>query len=181
MYQIGIIGSAVSKAGDSDWENAVLIGLELAKKKADVFSGATTGTPLAATLGAKQLGAHAVGISPAFDAYDHVNNYNLPIEHFDTMIYCGNGYLGRSLTLVYSCDGVVMIGGRMGTVEELSIAIHQKLPVAILDDGSGVTDEMMNVLEASTYDLSKVFFEKSPQLLIDRLYDIIDRTVLFQK
>lgn len=181
MYQIAVIGSAVSKPGDSDWEVAVKLGLELAKRKVNLLTGACAGTPMAAVLGSKQLSGFNTGFSPAFNSIDHKLNYgevenNAPIELFDTMIYCGNGYLGRSLSLIYSADAVIMVGGRLGTVEEMTIAIHEKKPLAIYDNDAGVVDVISDTLAQSGYDLSNTFFDNNIIRMVDRIIEEITRS-----
>lgn len=47
-------------------------------------------------------------------------------------MYTGFGYMGRDVLLVRSSDALIMVGGRLGTLNELMVALEEKTPVGIL-------------------------------------------------
>ena len=79
-------------------------------------------------MGAKEVGGITVGVSPAINLKEHINNYNYPYhpDIFDSLIFTGSGYKGRNVTLVRSCDAVISVMGMIGTLNELTIASDEK-------------------------------------------------------
>jgi predicted Rossmann-fold nucleotide-binding protein len=57
-------------------------------------------------------------------------------------------YTGRNLLLVRSSDAVVMVGGRIGTLNEMTIAIEERKPLGVLLGSGGMTEEVEHVLKA---------------------------------
>ena len=148
-YQICVSGAA---RGDSVITGAKLsaeAGREIAKRGHVTLTGATRGLPYEAAKAAKAAGGVSIGVSPASSRIAHVKKYHLPLDAFDYILYSGFEYTGRNLLLVRSCDAVVMVGGRIGTLNELTIAIEERKPIGVLLGSGGMTDEVEHVLRAA--------------------------------
>ena len=64
--KICVSGAAeTSNCGPHAYEAAKELGREIARQKAVVVTGATTGFPLWAAIGAKEAGGQSIGFSPA--------------------------------------------------------------------------------------------------------------------
>src|SRR3989344_5291747 len=112
-YKICVSGAAeTSHAGPNAMEQAKALGREIAERGAVLVTGATTGFPLWATMGAKEAGGWVIGFSPASTEKEHIETYNLPIEYHDVIVYTGFGYPGRDLILTRSSDAVFFGCGR---------------------------------------------------------------------
>ena len=85
------------------------LGREIASQGAVLVTGATTGFPFWAAMGAKEAGGISIGISPAANEREHVETYKLPLDYMDLIIYTGFGYPGRDL-LTYSQFGCCYFG-----------------------------------------------------------------------
>ncbi|GAC1601942.1 MAG: hypothetical protein NVS3B29_04340 [Candidatus Saccharimonadales bacterium] len=141
-----------------------------------MVTGATRGLPYYAAQAAKQEGGDhvtSIGFSPAASRLAHVKKYQLPLNVFDTVLFTGFEYTGRNLLLVRSCDAVVMIGGRIGTLNELTIAIEERKPIGILLGSGGMTEEVEHVLKAAKRARTGIIFSHDPIDLVDQLIDLV--------
>src|SRR4030067_2863202 len=113
-------------------EKAKEIGREIVRHGCVLVTGATTGIPYAAAQGAKELGGISIGLSPASSERDHIRHYHLPTKYFDLIIYTGFDYSGRNLLLTRASDAVIVINGRIGTLNEFTIAFEDRKPIGVL-------------------------------------------------
>jgi hypothetical protein len=178
-YKICVSGAAeTSHCGQQAFAVAEELGREIARHGCVLVEGATTGFPFWAAKGAKEEGGMVIGFSPAVSEKDHLNVYRLPIDYHDVIVYTGFNYSGRNLLLTRSADAVVVGCGRMGTLNEFTIAFEDGKPIGILE-GEWETDEMLkSILEKShraQERRDKIIFAKDPKKLLDDLIKIIDR------
>jgi uncharacterized protein (TIGR00725 family) len=176
-YQICVSGAA---QGPSVKTGAALVeaaAREIVRRGHLVVTGATRGLPYYAAKAAKdEGGTHvtSIGFSPAASRLAHVKKYRLPLDAFDTIIFTGFEYTGRNLLLVRSCDAVVMVGGRIGTLNELTIAIEEHKPIGVLLGSGGMTDEVERVLKAARRARTGILFNHDPVELVDELIALIE-------
>lgn len=173
--KIGVSGSAVFNCTSDAKENAVEVGKELAKRGIVVVTGDTTGIPLEAAKGAKQAGGFTVGISPASSYIEHVKKYRLPHKYTDFSMYTGFGYSGRNMLFIRSTDGVIFICGRIGTLNEFTIAFEDKKPIGILTDSGGIVEELDHILTVSKRGRAKIVMDPDPKKLVAKLVAEINK------
>lgn len=169
--KICVSGAAdTTYCGDNAIENGKEIGREIVRQGGIIVTGATTGFPLWAAMGAKEVGGVSVGLSPASSEKEHVETYGLPLDYLDIIIYTGFGYSGRNLLLTRASDAVVIGCGRIGTVNEFTIAFEDHKPIGVLEGPWDMDEVLANMLEKShRKDEGQVFFEKSPKEIISKL------------
>lgn len=156
-------------------EKAEALGREIAKHKAVLVTGATTGFPLWAAMGAKDIGGMSIGISPASTEKEHTSLYRLPLDYLDVIIYTGFGYSGRNLLLTRSSDAVFVGCGRIGTVNEFTIAYEDSKPVGVLE-GGWATDEVIKYMINESHRVNnKVVFDSDPKALVERVIELVKR------
>ncbi len=174
VVKIGVSGAAETGACGLDaFEKAKEIGREIARKGAIITTGATTGFPMYAAMGAKDECGFSIGLSPAANEREHVETYKLPLEFMDVIIYTGFGYAGRDLLFVRSSDAMVIGCGRIGTLNEFSIAFEDRRPMGILE-GSWQTDEILrHVIDAANRPNDKIVFDSDPKAMVERLIEIV--------
>lgn len=134
------------------------------------MTGDTTGMPYEAAKGAKAGGGFTVGISPAISYVEHVKKYQLPHRYTDFVMYTGFGYSGRNLLFVRSTDAMIFVCGRIGTLNEFTIAFEDKKPVGILTNTGGVTEELDHLLTVAKRGRHKIIFDDDPKRLVDKVY-----------
>src|SRR5437667_448881 len=54
------------------------------------------------------------------------------VDGFDVLIYTGSGLMGREITDIRTCDIVVIVGGRIGTLGEFAIAYDEGRLIGVL-------------------------------------------------
>ena len=122
------------------------LGMEIAKRGHIFINGACPGLPHDALLGAKESGGLTLGVSPAFSEYEHVNEYLSPHDN-DIIIYTGQGFMERDIINIRSSDAVVVGCGRMGTINEFTIAYDEGRPIGILTNTGGSSNDIPHVVE----------------------------------
>jgi len=149
---------------------AIALGKEIANRNHIFINGACPGLPNDALLGAKEAGGFTVGISPAFSLHEHVEEYGSSHEN-DFIIYTGAGFMERDIINIRSSDGVVIIGGGIGTLNELTIAYEEGRPIGVLTGTGGISDHVPHIVE----DLCvrkiapNMVFDDDPIKLLDKL------------
>lgn len=172
-YKIGVSGSALdNNCGPGAFEKAKQIGAAIAREGAVVVTGDTTGIPFEAAKGAKTAGGITIGLSPGASKQEHVKKYKLPTDYQDLVIYTGFEYSGRNLLFIRACDGVIFVCGRVGTLNEFTIAFEDKKPIGILTGTGGITEEIEHILEVSRRGKGKVIYDSDPQKLVKRILEL---------
>ncbi|MDX6404510.1 MAG: hypothetical protein QOH70_1965 [Blastocatellia bacterium] len=147
------------------------VGRECARAGKNIVTGATTGIPYAAALGAKEEGALVIGVSPAASASEHVLKYQRPVDSHDFIVYAGNGLAGRSAVLLQSVCGAIFVGGEFGTLFEFSAACFCDISVlGILRGVGGVSDHLPDILSYMKTRLDgRLIFDDDPVRLARRV------------
>ena len=149
------------------------LGREVARHNAILINGATTGFPLWTARGAKEEGGFVIGVSPASSEAEHIKNYKLPVEYTDMVIYTGFGYSGRNLLLTRSADAVIVGCGRMGTLNEFTIAFEDEKPIGILE-GDWETDDIVKLIVEKSYrGPGKIVYDSDPKALVEKVIELI--------
>ncbi|PIV43123.1 MAG: hypothetical protein COS26_01110 [Candidatus Nealsonbacteria bacterium CG02_land_8_20_14_3_00_40_11] len=151
------------------------IGKEIARQGCILITGATTGCPHLASLGAKKAGGLSVGFSPAASEISHIKTYRLPLESYDVMVYTGFDYSGRNLLMTRAADGVIIICGRMGTLNEFTIAYEDGKPIGILEGSGGTADLVKYLLKRPHRKGASLVYDKDPKKLIQKLIELIKK------
>jgi uncharacterized protein (TIGR00725 family) len=170
--KIGVMGSASGPQTEDPIarEKARLLGHEIAKRGHIFINGACPGLPHDSMLAAKESGGFTVGISPAFSEYEHVHEYMSPHDH-DLIIYTGMGFMERDIINIRSADGVVIVGGGIGTLNEFTIAYDEGRPIGIITNSGGVSNSIPHIVE----ELCKrsippnIVFDDDAATLLDKL------------
>ncbi|MEX0621565.1 MAG: hypothetical protein WD187_01025 [Candidatus Woykebacteria bacterium] len=171
-FKICVSGAAEGECINAETiEKAERLGAAIAKNKAILVTGATTGLPFYAAKGVKKAGGISIGFSPAYSRSDHTNRYKLPVENMDLTVYTGFGYAGRNLILTRSADAVVIICGRIGTLNEFTVAFEDRKPIGVLEDSGGMADELEDITRIAHKHQCKVLYDSDPEKLIKGLIE----------
>ena len=174
-YKICVSGAAETEhCGDVAFEAATAIGKEIVAQNAVLVDGATTGFPLWAARGAKEAGGIVIGLSPAVSEKEHVNTYHLPLDHHDLIIYTGFDYSGRNLLLTRSSDAVIVGCGRLGTLNEFTIAFEDNKPIGVLEGEWDTDDLIKDIIAKSHRGKGKIVYSDNPKTLVQELIKLVD-------
>lgn len=174
-YKVCISGAAeTGHCGEGALEKAELLGRLVAEHNMILVTGATVGVPYWAAKGAKEAGGIVIGISPAASKAHHLNTYRLPLDYHDLIIYTGFGYSGRNLLLTRSSDAVIMVCGRMGTLNEFTTAFEDQKPQGVLLGSGGLADMTPTIIEKAHRGPGKIVFERDPARLLDKVIELVE-------
>ena len=180
-FKICVSGAAeTGHCGPDALDMAKELGREVARHNAVLVTGATTGVPFWAAIGAKEVGGISVGISPASNEQEHIEEYKLPVDYMDMIIYTGFGFSGRNLLLTRSADAVIFGCGRMGTLNEFTISYEDNKPIGILI-GSWETDELFReIVEKSHRGPGNIVYDENPKKLIDKVIELVRKEKIIE-
>jgi uncharacterized protein (TIGR00725 family) len=174
-YKIAVSGAAeTGHCGSPEvLDKAKDLGKEIAKHNVVLITGATTGFPYWVARGVKEEGGFVIGLSPAASEKNHIEKYKLPVDYHDIIIYTGFDYSGRNLLLTRSADAVIVGCGRMGTLNEFTIAFEDNKPIGILQ-GAWETDELLKeIVEKAHRGPGKIVYEAQPKMIVEKIIELI--------
>ncbi len=167
QLKICVSGAAeTGHCGIDALEKAKELGREIARQGAILVTGATTGFPLWAAMGAKEAGGISIGFSPASSEKEHLEVYKLPVDYMDLIIYTGFGYPGRDLLLTRSVDAVICGCGRIGTIHEFTVAFEDSKPIGIFEGPWEMGGELAEILAKSHRVYEKIVTGTDAQKLV---------------
>ena len=133
--QIGVIGNNYDDSlplKSKTMDIAYDVGREIAKRNAVLICGGLGGVMEYASKGAKDNGGLTVGIVPQ-DDYSKANAF------CDIVICTGIGD-SRDFIVSYSSDGIISVGGGVGTLIELCVGYMAKKIMVSIEKSGGVSD-----------------------------------------
>lgn len=175
-YKICVAGAAeTGHCNDLTFQKSKAVGKEIVKTKNILVTGAIGGVALWASKGAKEAGGFVIGFSPAASKKEHIERFNLPTDYLDLIVYTGLDYSGRNLLLSRSSDGIILICGRMGTLNLFTTAFEDNKPIGILLNTGGIADEIQNIVQRSHRGQGNVIFDADPKNLVKNLLKLIQK------
>ena len=134
---ISICGSDTDDDALSNYamEVAEQVGREVAKRGGVLLCGGHGGVMRAACRGAKEENGITVGIMPY--SKDEAN------EFIDIAIPTTIGYV-RNFIVANAGDATIAIGGRWGTLNEISYRMISERPLILIQGTGGCVDEIIN-------------------------------------
>lgn len=172
QIRVGVMGSAGGAAEPAVLGACRRLGRAVAKRGCCLLTGACPGLPHEAALGAREAGGHTIGISPAASLKEHVEFYGSPYREYDVLIFTGLGLMGRELVNIRSCDIIVVVGGRSGTLGEFAIAYEEGKLIGVLTETGGITvalPVLVDSLGTAKATGAEVLYEQNPERLTEQL------------
>ena len=175
-YKICVSGAAeTNHCAKKALELSKEVGREIVRHNGVLITGATTGIPYWAAIGAKEEGGVSIGFSPAASEKSHIKTYKLPTDYFDVIVYTGFNYAGRNLLMTRSSDAVIVICGRIGTLNEFTIAFEDNKPIGVLIGTGGTADLIREVIKRGHRGPGKVVYSKDPKELVEKLLILVKK------
>ena len=173
--KLGVSGAAeTGHCGVGSLDLAKELGREIIRQGGILMTGATTGFPLWAAMGAKEEKGVVIGLSPAVSELEHVNTYRLPLDYTDLIIYTGFGYPMRDILFTRSCDAMFIGCGRIGTIHEFTIAFEDGKPIGILDGPWEMDKELKMIIEDGHRPNDKIIFDPDPKTLVEKIMKLVE-------
>ena len=175
-HKICVSGAAeTNHCGEGALEAAKELGREIVRQGAVLVTGATIGIPYWAAIGAKEEGGISIGLSPAASEKEHLNVYQLPIDYFDIIIYTGFNFSGRNLLLTRASDAVIICCGRMGTLNEFTIAFEDNKPIGVLEGTGGTADMIKELVSEMHRGPGNITYSKDPKTLVVEVIKFVEK------
>lgn len=169
-FKICISGAAKGDCLNEKTEDlARSLGEEIARQDCILLTGATTGLPHFASIGAKRMKGTSIGFSPAISIKEHLKKYKLPTNFMDLVVFTGYGYSGRNLMMVRSSDAVIFVCGRIGTLNEFTNAFEEDKPIGVLTESGGISDEIKDIVEIAKRGSKDIFYDDDPISLVKKI------------
>jgi uncharacterized protein (TIGR00725 family) len=130
--QIAVIGYNKDRCTEAASKTAYEVGKEIAKADAVLVCGGLGGVMESACRGAKDNGGTTIGIIPQ-EEFWFANQY------CDIVICTGIGY-ARDFIVASSADGIIAVGGGVGTLIEMGVAYMTKKTIVAMAGSGGVAD-----------------------------------------
>lgn len=177
-YQICVSGAASGETVKASYQLAFELGKAISRRGKTLTTGATVGLPHYAAQGAVSVKGDrgiSIGFSPAASFREHVATYKLPTKEFDYINFTGMAYVGRDVHLVRSSDAIITVGGRMGSLHELSTALESRKVCGVLLGSGGLADYTPTLLENIEAPGAKdVIYDTDPDRLVDKVIAALD-------
>ena len=130
--QIAVIGYNNDRCTEIASKIAFEVGKEIARAGAVLICGGLGGVMESACKGAKENGGNTVGIIPQ-EEFLYANKY------CDIVICTGIGY-ARDFVVASSADGIIAVGGGIGTLIELGVGYMTKKTMVAISGSGGIAD-----------------------------------------
>jgi len=180
-YKICVSGAAeTGHCLKGTLDKAKEIGKEIVRQNGILVTGATSGVPYWSAIGAKEEGGIVIGLSPAASLASHKKVYRLPTDYHDLVIYTGFEYAGRNLLLTRSSDAIIVICGRMGTLNEFTIAFEDKKPIGVLIETGGTADMIKEIVKKAHRGSGKIVYGSDAKSLISKVIKLIEKDKLIK-
>ena len=177
-YQICVSGAASGDTVTASHQLAYDLGRAISERGKTLTTGATVGLPHYAAMGATSVKGKrgiSIGFSPASSFREHVATYRLPTKEFDYINFTGMEYVGRDVHLVRSSDAIITVGGRMGSLHELSTALESRKVCGVLLGSGGLADYTPTLLENIEAPGAKdVIYDTDPDRLVGKIIQALD-------
>jgi len=174
--KIGVMGSAsgptLNRPGNDT--RCMDVGREVARHNCILITGACPGLPHFAAMGAKEENGFVLGVSPAFSEHEHVMEYKSPNEGYDIVLFSALGFMERDIVNIRASDGLIFLGGGIGTVNEFTIAYEEGKPIGILADTGGFSDHFLDMITHCDRSVTpNIVVDADPKILVEKLMDAI--------
>jgi uncharacterized protein (TIGR00725 family) len=131
-FQIAVIGYNKDRCTEKAKNIAYEVGKEVARSGSVLICGGLGGVMESACYGAKQNEGTTVGIIPQ-------EEFSFANEFCDIVICTGIGY-ARDFIVATSADGIIAVGGGVGTLIELGVGYMVNKTMVVISGSGGIAD-----------------------------------------
>lgn len=174
--KISIIGSAEEKQNSKPKKLCKSIGNYLSQKDITLFTGGSSGIPGEIVKACDLNKIKITAYSPDKNKISHNKRFdNLNSKYFSRIKYI-RGFTARSLQMINDSDAIIVIGGRIGTLSEFTIALEEGKKVLVIKNSGGIADHLEYILSVANKEFpNQIIFERDYKKGIDKLLEIINK------
>jgi len=176
--KIALIGSASEIKSNRILKLCNSIGKYLSTKNVSLLTGGSYGIPGLVVKACDVNKINIIAYSPDKDEINHNKRFdNLNSKYFSKIKYI-KGFTARSLKMIEDSDAVIVIGGRIGTLSEFTIALEGGKKIMVLKKSGGISDHLEYILSVADKKFpNQVFFETDYKKGIDKLLEVINKNI----
>ena len=177
--RIVIIGQGSEPLKNDVLKKAKRIGELLAENHCELFTGGSNGYPYEAVKGCHEKEGETVGISPAVNEEEHHEEYGFPTEGFTRLEFTGKGIPERNYDLIEKAEAIILVGGKIGTLNEFTLAYHKGKIIGILEGSGGIANMIQEIAtvcaknNTESNETENIIYSESPDeivsLVLERL------------
>jgi uncharacterized protein (TIGR00725 family) len=157
---------------DNAKQKAIDVGRWVAENGHTLITGACLGIPSCGAEGCKVAGGRTLGYSPANHKNHHLLKNGLTHDYMDEIVYMKSekalSYSERNIVNISNADIVILISGRMGAINEYTIAQDLEKPIGIIE-GTGEAADVVRVIELGLYGKMKSTFGRNVSEVLNKL------------
>ncbi len=177
--KIGIFGSALGNLDPETLNKSKKIGALIAKNNHIIITGGCPGIPYEAAKSAYKEGGKTIAYSPATDLEQH-KKISFPTDCTTEFVFIPKDYKHaknieickkyRNVSSVSACDAAIIISGRIGTLNEFTIAYDLGKTIGILENTGGITGHIQKLIkDLNKKTDAKIIYSKEPKELITNI------------
>jgi hypothetical protein len=174
-YQIAVIGYAGLEEYPEETEikpevfdYAYTIGKAISLEGWTVITGGKSGVMEAANKGCKDGGGISVGVVTGDQRFT-ANKY-VDVEVVPGMFNCG-----EEMAFITMSDAVVILGGGMGTLQELAIAYRQSKPILSIKNLGGWSERLQSLSELDERNKVRIDYSYTVDGLMQELNSVLSK------
>jgi hypothetical protein len=136
---VAVVGtSRPNGSGDAHEDTCRELGAGLPTDLVRLATGACGGFPDLLGGAFHAAGGVVIGYRPGEDLDDHVGRWTSPTEGYSELRFGFGGLIEREVAMIRDAELVVVLGGNVGTLSELCMAVKMERPLLIVDDLPGI-------------------------------------------
>ena len=182
-FKIGVFGSATGNMDPETLNKSRKIGALIAKNNHIIITGGCPGIPHEAAKSAYKEGGKTIAYSPATDIEQH-KKYNYSANCTTEYIFIPKDYKHaknidickkyRNVSSVSACDAAIIISGRIGTLNEFTIAYDLGKTIGILKNTGGITGHIQKLIkDLNKKTDAKIIYSEEPKELITNILKVL--------
>ncbi len=177
--KLGVYGSALGGITDALVAKATELGEVIAERGHTIIFGACPGLPYETISAARRYATgiqKVIGYSPGVDLADHENRFKFPTSEITDFIFLPEEYRTRekgvclklrNVFSVEACDAAIFISGRIGTMNEFTIAYDMGRDIGLIAGTGGFSDRASQLVkELGKESKSKIVEHPNPRDII---------------
>jgi predicted Rossmann-fold nucleotide-binding protein len=176
--KIGVFGSAAGTTEEVE-KLASSLGEAIADFGCVLISGGCGGLPYFAAEACKGNGGKTIGYSPGRSTKEHKELYGYPVECYSELVFVPESFAidekkvrlkYRNIVSCAECDAGIIVGGRIGTLNEFTNLYDMGKVVGVLKGSGGVSDYVeMIVDKAGKKTGAVVIYDDDPKRLVEKV------------
>ena len=175
-YSLALSSKVALDAGSNLQPAAGQLGREIARRGHTLLSPVDLSLAYVTAAAVHKRTGLSIGFSPAADLRYHLLEFNLPVDVYDWLYFCNQRQISLLNAVIAQSQGLILIGGVLENITELTQALSRFLPIAILvDDINYHNNDLLKYLNHLPVKQQKqIVLHHDPIVLLDAFDNILD-------